>query len=279
MKSLFSVVIPIYGNEKNLPITVPYIIEHLELFENYRVEVIMVNDGSPDNSWEVMKKYQSEYPDLIKIASLSRNFGQMACIHAGMDLAKGDVIGVISADMQEPFELFADMLKEWEKGYKIVAGVRSGRDEKGIYATCASAFHNFIKKHLNPNYPEGGSDFFLMDRSVVSEYLKIDVQYTGGLLIRYWMGYEQKEIPYVRKKREVGKSGFGFLRKIGIAMELIVSNSIILLRKLLALAVIFVIAGGVLSIILAIRGQALGLILSFMLLMTGILLIGNCILG
>ena len=116
MKSLFSVVIPIYGNEKNLPITVPYIIEHLELFENYRVEVIMVNDGSPDNSWEVMKKYQSEYPDLIKIASLSRNFGQMACIHAGMDLAKGDVIGVISADMQEPFELFADMLKEWEKG-------------------------------------------------------------------------------------------------------------------------------------------------------------------
>ena len=142
MKSLFSVVIPIYGNEKNLPITVPYIIEHLELFENYRVEVIMVNDGSPDNSWEVMKKYQSEYPDLIKIASLSRNFGQMACIHAGMDLAKGDVIGVISADMQEPFELFADMLKEWEKGYKIVAGVRSGRDEKGIYATCASAFHN-----------------------------------------------------------------------------------------------------------------------------------------
>ena len=144
MKSLFSVVIPIYGNEKNLPITVPYIIEHLELFENYRVEVIMVNDGSPDNSWEVMKKYQSEYPDLIKIASLSRNFGQMACIHAGMDLAKGDVIGVISADMQEPFELFADMLKEWEKGYKIVAGVRSGRDEKGIYATCASAFHNFI---------------------------------------------------------------------------------------------------------------------------------------
>lgn len=59
---------------------------------------------------------------------------------------------MISADMQEPFELFADMLKEWEKGYKIVAGVRSGRDEKGIYATCASAFHNFIKKHLNPNY-------------------------------------------------------------------------------------------------------------------------------
>lgn len=130
MKSLFSVVIPIYGNEKNLPITVPYIIEHLELFENYRVEVIMVNDGSPDNSWEVMKKYQSEYPDLIKIASLSRNFGQMACIHAGMDLAKGDVIGVISADMQEPFELFADMLKEWEKGYKIVAGVAQGEMKK-----------------------------------------------------------------------------------------------------------------------------------------------------
>lgn len=130
MKSLFSVVIPIYGNEKNLPITVPYIIEHLELFENYRVEVIMVNDGSPDNSWEVMKKYQSEYPDLIKIASLSRNFGQMACIHAGMDLAKGDVIGVISADMQEPFELFADMLKEWEKDIKLLQEFAQGEMKK-----------------------------------------------------------------------------------------------------------------------------------------------------
>ena len=99
MKSLFSVVIPIYGNEKNLPITVPYIIEHLELFENYRVEVIMVIDGSPDNSWEVMKKYQSEYPDLIKIASLSRNFGQMACINAVVGFLKVLVYNIAKLEL------------------------------------------------------------------------------------------------------------------------------------------------------------------------------------
>ena len=150
MKSLFSVVIPIYGNEKNLPITVPYIIEHLELFENYRVEVIMVNDGSPDNSWEVMKKYQSEYPDLIKIASLSRNFGQMACIHAGMDLAKGDVIGVISADMQEPFELFADMLKEWEKGYKIVCAVKTSSKENPVMYFAQGEMKKAYMQHVHP---------------------------------------------------------------------------------------------------------------------------------
>ena len=274
-----SIMVPCYNEEENV---VPLSEALIAMFEKdlpqYDYEILFIDNDSRDTT-RVKLRALCENNKKIKAIFNAKNFGQFNSPYYGILQTEGDCTIPVCADFQDPIDVIPRLVAEWEKGYKSGAGVRSGRDEKGIYATCASAFHNFIKKHLNPNYPEGGSDFFLMDRSVVSEYLKIDVQYTGGLLIRYWMGYEQKEIPYVRKKREVGKSGFGFLRKIGIAMELIVSNSIILLRKLLALAVIFVIAGGVLSIILAIRGQALGLILSFMLLMTGILLIGNCILG
>ena len=86
MKKKFSIVIPIYKNEKNLPITIPYIIEKLPLFSDYDVEIVMVNDGSPDNSYEVMKEFQKEYPNLIKIGTLSRNFGQLECTHAGIQV-------------------------------------------------------------------------------------------------------------------------------------------------------------------------------------------------
>ena len=218
MKSLFSVVIPIYGNEKNLPITVPYIIEHLELFENYRVEVIMVNDGSPDNSWEVMKKYQSEYPDLIKIASLSRNFGQMACIHAGMDLAKGDVIGVISADMQEPFELFADMLKEWEKGYKIVCAVKTSSKENPVMYFLRSCYYKMIKKMSSVDQIEHFTGFGLYDKSFVQVLrdLKDPIPFIRGIVGE--LGFKRTEIEYTQAQRRAGKTHNNFYTLYDAAM-------------------------------------------------------------
>ena len=133
MKKLFSIVIPIYKNELNLPITIPEIINAIPtLFADYRVELILVNDGSPDNSYSVMQKYQKEYPDIIRISSFTRNFGQSAAIYHGLSMAKGDVMGVISADLQDPFELFADMLKKWEEGSQLVCAVREDRNEHGL---------------------------------------------------------------------------------------------------------------------------------------------------
>ena len=120
----FSIILPIYGNEENLPVTIPYIIERLNLFPNYNIEIIMVCDGSPDNSYDIMKEYQEKYPELIKIAKFTRNYGQGAAVNCGISLAEGDVLGIISADLQDPFELFVDMLKYWERGYKLVVGTR-----------------------------------------------------------------------------------------------------------------------------------------------------------
>ncbi len=222
MKKLFSICIPVYKNEKNLPVTIPYIINHLELFPEYDVEIIMVNDGSPDRSYEVMQDFQKKYPELIRIATLTRNFGQGACTHCCYQLAKGDVIGVMSADMQEPFELFKEMLSEWEKGFKLVVAAREGRKDKGINILFSKALHRFIQKYIEPRYPKGGFDFVVMDQTVVKEFLKIDRTDALGQLNLLWLGYDYKIIPYTRKVREIGVSGWNLSKRIDVAIKTLI---------------------------------------------------------
>lgn len=237
-KKLFSICIPVYKNEKNLPVTIPYIIERLNLFEKYRVEIVMVNDGSPDKSYEVMKEFKKKYPEIIQIATLSRNFGQGACIHACMELAKGDVIGVISADMQDPFELFVDMLQEWEAGYKLVLATREKRQDKGLGKFFSEAVHKFINKFIDKSYPKGGFDFQVMDREVVEKFLKLDRTNALGQVRLLWLGYRYKTISYVRKEREIGKSGWNFKRKISVAFSVLTSYSALPIHLFLGIGVV-----------------------------------------
>lgn len=243
MKKLFSIVLPIYGNEKNLPITIPYIIEHLDLFENYDVEIIMVNDGSPDNSWEIMKEYQKQYPELIRIAKLTRNFGQGASTRCGVEMARGDVVGIISADLQDPFELFKDMLTEWEKGHKFVLASRKTREEHGFIAFCSRTYHKLVKKYVNKRYPEGGFDFYIVDREIVDKALTLNFEYPFGQTILLWLGYDFLQIEYVRKKRQVGKSGYNFVSKFNLALKTFVIRSDVLLSMMLW-AGLFMFLGG-----------------------------------
>ena len=79
-----------------------------------------------------MQEFQKQYPDIIRIATLTRNFGQGACTHCCLSMAQGDVVGVIAADMQEPLELFVDMLEEWKQGYKLVIASREARNDKEL---------------------------------------------------------------------------------------------------------------------------------------------------
>ena len=134
----------------------------------------MVNDGSTDDSYEVMKQIKSKHPHLVKIATLTRNFGQGACTHACYEMARGDVVGIISADGQDPFELFVDMLKEWEKGYKLVLATRDAREDKGMVVGFSKIFHKMLHK-INSEYPIGGFDFAIMDREVIQKYLLPDL--------------------------------------------------------------------------------------------------------
>ena len=222
MNKKFSIVIPVYKNELNLPITIPYVIENFNLFNNYDVELILVNDGSPDNSIDIIREYKKKYPDLIKAVSLSRNFGQAAAIRCGFDVSNGDVIGVISADLQDPFELFVEMLKEWENGYKIVIATRSQRNEKNVSVAFSKIFHKIVKKFVNKDYPDGGFDFFVIDKSIKDEYSQIDLVPAFPQLLLLSLGHKRKFIEYTRQKREKGKSGWTLQAKIDLAIGVLV---------------------------------------------------------
>lgn len=277
---LFSVILPIYKNEDNLPITISYIIDHLDLFSNYDVEIIMVCDGSPDNSWEIMKQLQKEHPSLITVANMSRNYGQGACVVAAASLAKGDVIGVISADLQDPFELFKDMLTYWEQGFAHVYGTRVSREEKGILAFCSRMMHRIMRKHVIRDWPQGGSDFYIMDAKLWREYIKYSTnKYNSGLPLRLKLSDHRKEIPYVRKKREVGKSGFTFKGKIAMAYNWVLIDSSLAINFVYAISgILFLLCLILLFTAIAIRSNVMliaGVILlsaSAMILCIGIVL-------
>ena len=233
----FSIVLPIYKNEENLPITVPYILDNLKLFPEYETEIIMVCDGSPDKSYEVMKQFQSQHPDIIKIAKFVRNKGQRAAVNCGFTMASGDVIGVISADLQDPFEKFVDMLRLYEQGEKLVIGYREDREDKGLGSLFSVIMHKFINKHVNKQYPAGGFDFYVVDRTIAEAFTKSDSDNNSMQLLLLELAGHAAQIGVTRKKREVGSSGWSLSKRIDQVLNIVTVYSDYPFRKFLSFGI------------------------------------------
>jgi len=230
MKKTFSIVVPVYQNEPNLDDTIPAILEFSQKLEHYETELIFVDDGSTDNSYPILLKYQSQHPSQIKILRLTRNFGQNPASCAGFAYAKGDVIGRISADLQDPVELFDSMIKIWESGCKLVVACREGREETGVGSVLSNYVHIIIKKHINYRYPKGGFDFFLFDREVSNRIVSIAEKNSHLPSLLMYLGYRHQEIPYVRRKRLKGVSQYTLARKIKVLIDIFITNSYLPVR-------------------------------------------------
>jgi len=233
MKKLFSVVVTVYNNELNLPVTIPYFLKKSEKFlENFELEFIFVNDGSLDDSLHILKEYQITYPKLIKIINFTRNFGQVNAMMAGFQYAKGDVVGYITSDMQDPIELFNDMLSEWSRGIKLVIATREKRNEKGIGIIFSKLTHYFVNKTIDKKFPKGGYDFFLMDRVVVNKIVEINEKNGQPSILLLWLGFDYKIISYIRKKRDIGKSSWTFSNKVKLLIDIFTTNTYLPLRAI-----------------------------------------------
>ncbi len=202
------------------------------LFPKFQLELILINDGSPDHSLEIMKKFQKEFPETIRIASFVHNFGQENATDYGIRIAKGDAVGVISADLQDPFELFPDLLKGLEDGHDMVCAVRERRDEKGVGVFFAKTTHRLIKRFINSQYPAGGYDFFVMNREMADRYLQVQEKNGNMALTLLWASSSAAFIPYTRQKREIGSSGWTFSMKVKAFIDAFVSNTYLPLRAM-----------------------------------------------
>jgi glycosyltransferase involved in cell wall biosynthesis len=238
-KKRLSIVIPVYFNELNLPETIPQLLALADALPGYLLELIFVDDGSRDRSLEILLDARRKHPREIKVVKLTRNFGTMAALQAGLTVATGNCVGVIAADLQDPPELFLEMVRRWEQGVKAVFAVRSDREESLYQKTLSNLYYDLINRFAVPGYPSGGFDFFLADHQVIHEVNKIREKNTNLMTLIFWLGYQAVFIPYVRKKRAKGKSRWTLGKKVKLFIDTFVSFSYFPIRLFSFLGIIY----------------------------------------
>lgn len=240
-KKKLSIVVPVYFNEPNLPDTIPQLLALGNDLPDYNLELVFVEDGSKDRSLELLLDARNQHPEQIKVVKLTRNFGTMAALQAGLTVASGDCIGVIAADLQDPPELFLEMIRHWEQGVKAIFAVRSDREESLVQKTFSNLYYALIHRFAVPGYPPGGFDFFLVDRQVIDDVNKIHEKNTNLMTLIFWLGYQAVFIPYVRRKRVKGKSRWTFGKKLKLFVDTFVSFSYFPIRLFSFLGIIYAI--------------------------------------
>lgn len=226
MVKKFSIIIPVYYNEPNLPDTVPQLISLKEKLPGYDLELVFVDDGSGDNSLEILLDFQSSIHSLvIKVVKLTRNFGAMAAVQAGLTVVTGDCIGVIAADLQDPPELFLEMIRYWEQGTKAIFAVRQDREESFLQKSFSNGYYALVRRFAIKNYPTGGFDFLLIDRQVVNEVNKIHEKNTNMMTLIFWLGFQPIFIPYIRRGRTKGKSRWTLTKKLKLFTDTFIAFS------------------------------------------------------
>ena len=221
-----SIVIPIYYNQDNLRPLYRDIAQKLLVHKEYEWEFIMVNDGSKDKSYAVMKELAETDPR-IKIYSLSRNFGSHAAILCGLCKCSGDCAVVKAADLQEPTEMILEMVDSWRKGNNVVLAVRENRQEGEGQKLFANLYYWLVKKVALPEMPKGGFDVYLLDKKVIKVLLQLDEKnsaLTGQIL---WSGFKTDKIYYTRLQREIGESRWTIRKKIKLVTDTLFSFSIL----------------------------------------------------
>jgi glycosyltransferase involved in cell wall biosynthesis len=221
-----SIIIPCYYNEENIPITKRRLIENELLFNSdVEFEYVLIDDGSKDNTYSELMLFKREYPNKVKVIKLAGNVGSYNAILAGMKFATGDCCSVIAADLQDPLELMIKMYDYWKSGIKLIVGNRADREESFFQKSFSNLYHKLIKKFALKNIPAGGFDYVFFDKQLKNQVVEINEKNTNTLYLLAWLNYDMVSIPYVRQKREVGKSKWTLQKKIKLFIDSFISFS------------------------------------------------------
>lgn len=194
------------------------------------LEIVCVDDGSRDDTWALMRARAATDPR-VRLVGLSRNFGKEAALTAGLDVARGDLVVPLDADLQDPPELIAEFVALWEQGYDVVYGVRSDRSsDSRAKRWTAGAFYRLFNFVAEREIPESTGDFRLMDRAVVEALKTLPERnrFMKGLFA--WVGFRQVGVSYVRPERAAGTSSFPYRRLFRFALDGMTSFSTAPLR-------------------------------------------------
>lgn len=224
---LISIVVPCYNEQEVFAETLKRLNETFLGFdsEKYTYELIFVNDGSKDNTLDLIKS-AVESDKRIKGINFSRNFGHQIAITAGLDACKGDAAVVIDADLQDPPSVILEMVKKWEEGYDVIFGKRIERaGESAFKLLTAKWFYRFINKLSDVDIPLDTGDFRLMDRKALDQFLSMRETYRFVRGMVAWIGFKQTFVEYDRESRFAGSTKYPLKKMLRLASDAILSFS------------------------------------------------------
>ncbi len=237
--SKISIIIPVYYNSDTLML----------LYEDMKAkilgqlgdyEIVMVDDGSGDDSWSVMNKIR-ELDGNVKCVKLSRNFGEHAAILAGLSNCTGDCAVTKQADLQEDSELILQMYDKWKEGNKVVLAVREERDEPALKKFFANLYYSIVRSVIDKKMPKGGFDCYLLDRQAIEVLLRLDEKNSSLSLQVLWIGFKSDNVYFHRKDREVGESRWTLSKKIKLVVDSMMSFSYFPIKFMSGLGVVMAI--------------------------------------
>ncbi len=252
---MISIVIPVFNEEEGIKLNINTIAKNIP--EDY--EIILVDDGSKDSTWEKIKELSDENNKIVGVR-FSRNFGKESALMAGLAHAKGDAVITMDSDLEHPPEYIPELINKWKEGYKVVEARKTKRGKESIfYKLSAGIFYKVLKK-LTGLEMKNSSDYKLLDREVVNKICEFK---EGQLFFRGivdWVGFDKCIININVKNREIGKTKFTLKSLAKLAINAITSFSSSLLYITSFLGAIFFIAAvilGIQTIVNKVMGKAL----------------------
>ena len=223
-EELISVVMPVYREAAHLAEVLGMI--HSEVTKaGTAFELVLVDDGSPDNTWQVIEERAEVYP-MLRAARFSRNFGKEAALNAGLEMARGDVVIVMDADGQHPPALLPEMIDRWRQGdVDIVEAVKSSRGQETLFNKFSAGLFYLMWNKLSGFELRNASDYKLLNRQAVGAYLQMRERNLFFRGMTAWLGFRRAQIPFEVADRVGGRTSWSVFRLIRLAVTGITSFS------------------------------------------------------
>lgn len=254
--SRISIVVPVYYNSDTLMLLYEDMKQKI-LGKLGEYEIVFVDDGSQDESWEIMNRIREMDP-YVKCVKLSRNFGEHAALLAGLSVCTGDCAVTKQADLQEDSEIILEMYESWKKGNKVVLAVRSDRDENAIKKFFASLYYKIVRRFVDDKMPAGGCDCYLIDRQVIQVLELLDEKNSSLTLQVLWAGFKTEHVYFHRRDREIGKSRWTLAKKVKLAMDSMMSFSYFPIRFMSTIGSLFALFALIMAIEVVVEKITIG---------------------
>lgn len=220
---MISLVAPVHNEAESLPELHRRVTATLAELGSY--EIVLVDDGSTDESWPAMLALAAGDPH-VRLLRLSRNFGHQAALTAGLDAARGDAVVLMDADLQDPPELIPALVAKWREGFDVVYGLRTGREgETWFKRSTASLFYRLLRRMTRVDIPADAGDFRLLSRRAVEALARMPERARFLRGMTSWVGFRQAGVPYQRDARYAGETKYPTRRMIRFALDAITSFS------------------------------------------------------